>query len=79
MQSPLGQEGLPTNCQGDVCNLALPGPQGLKPLPWSSPRGSGRAAVSWETHLCPPRPSAPPRALRRASSYIKSGGKGKPL
>lgn len=37
MQSPLGQEGLPTNCQGDVCNLSTGGLAGPRAPPWEHP------------------------------------------
>lgn len=56
MQSPLSQEGLPTNCRGDVCN---PGSAGLT--------GTERARLLAQQLLpgghnfYPPRPRSPPQ------------------
>ena len=64
MQPPLGREGLPTNCQGDVCNL---GPARRTGPPEQTP-GSGR---TWEIQPLSLKSWLPPPPLCRASSYIK--------
>lgn len=79
MQSPLGQEGLPTNCQGDVCNLSTARLTGPRAPPQEHPE-------FWQSrcflghNLCPPRPSSPPHTTLVQSLILhKDGGKQKLL
>ena len=79
MQPPLGREGLPTNCQGDVCNLGparRTGPPA--PLP-KQPLGSGRAWEIQPLRIQSPKSQLPPPPLCRASSYIKLEANGSVL